>query len=304
MKKPILLLLFSFNFLVGFTQTKYYYNYYYGINGGYWMPVEKNSADYYSFTDMDTLTVGEITFYDTTGNVFAKDYYENQKLTQSRHYYKNGKKKYLLELDFNTKVSNVSIDLMKLNSINYTLNMKNFWDSLGSKIDMVDSCLFTDYYSNGKIMTEGKYYKGFPAGTWKVYYQNGNLMYQRNYFGMNRWTYDFILSSTGDTLVKNGKGKFTITYPDGKPSYTGEYVEGNLIGPFQAYYPNGQLWYKGNYSYGKHDGKYESYYVNGSVKATGNYMNGGKKGRWKWYDKQGRLIKSYFFESASSDDQW
>jgi antitoxin component YwqK of YwqJK toxin-antitoxin module len=297
MKKFAFCIILLFHFIFSFSQTKYYYNYCLGINGPFWVTAEKDSSNFYAFVDLDTLTFGEILFFYKSGELFAKDFYDKQKLAESKHYYKNGKKKYVLSKEYNSTALDVSSDLMKVHNISSNLKMKNMWDSLGKKIDPDKPFYLIDYYPNGNRMREGKYMNGFADSTWKGYYENGHLMYQGYYSGQHRaWRFDFILSSRGDTLVKNGRGKFIITYENNRPSYVGEYISGHLTDQLKTYYPNGQLRYSVYYSNGRYQGKYESFYSNGMMKSVGNYVSGGKKGEWTWYNKQGKVVKFKKFE--------
>ena len=83
----------------------------------------------------------------------------------------------------------------------------------------------------GKI--QGKISKGLKNGTWKIYYQNGQLSYK--------------------VIYKYGKkeGKYLRFWRNGKAMAKGNYKNDKQEGEYLSYYKNGQLWAKDIYKNGQ-----------------------------------------------------
>lgn len=79
----------------------------------------------------------------------------------------------------------------------------------------------TQYYNNGKILSDGKMKSGLRDGLWVSYYDNGQKWSENNY--------------------KNGvlDGKTTTWYPNGKPQYVGAYKDNVPFGKWKFWAQNG-----------------------------------------------------------------
>jgi membrane associated rhomboid family serine protease/antitoxin component YwqK of YwqJK toxin-antitoxin module len=61
----------------------------------------------------------------------------------------------------------------------YFLN--NVWDSLGQQLVTNGTGRVVEYYSNGRLKTEGTIFNGQRNGSWKGYYQNGDMHFLEEY---------------------------------------------------------------------------------------------------------------------------
>ncbi len=194
-------------------------------------------------------------------------------------FYKNGKLKY----------SSNFLD-------NYQNGLSTEFDSLGNKISefkrsngyyITDSlCYHKEWFSNGKTKInskgESKYCKT------QEWYQNGQIK-----------LIDFEID-TG-TLVKE-----IAWCENGQKIYEWD-TRDTSIRPYFTYYCDGNIETKCNIVYGTpllKIGKYQEFYDTGKIKIDGYYKmeeNGAgytvKSGEWKYYNEQGILFKSEFYEN-------
>ena len=84
--------------------------------------------------------------------------------------------------------------------------------------------IIKDYFTNGKIFFEGKYFNGKWNGKGKQYDSNGNLIFEGEYKNDKKWNgkgYDD--SNNVIYELKNGIGKIKKFY-NGKLLFEGEYI--------------------------------------------------------------------------------
>ena len=131
----------------------------------------------------------------------------------------------------------------------------------------------------------GKFKNGKRVGTWKGYYDNGQISFLGNYEGGKR-------HGSWETYHSNGHLFRHEKYKDGKPNgewksyhYNGSlrgidnYKDGELEGNSEAYWDNGQLYHRGTYKGGKREGYWVQFFINGNphISKTGTYINGVKQ---------------------------
>ena len=128
---------------------------------------------------------------------------------------------------------------------------------------------------NGEILCDyggvmGIYVKGKPDGFQRDWYENLQVMYDRNY--------------------KDGKedGLGREWYKNGQLKSEGNWKDGELDGLDRWWYEDGQLKIETNFKDGKRDGLCRGWHENGQLKFDYNYKDGKLISKKDW-DKDGRL---------------
>jgi uncharacterized protein len=172
-----------------------------------------------------------------------------------------------------------------------------------------------DYFSNGKVQSEGQYTdsrrsgtwkfynasqkveqtgsynNGRPDGLWKWYYEDGTLLREEEYFQGQRDGSCTEYSATGQIIAqgtysdgeKNGEWK----YNTGDYTEEGKYIIGLKDGIWKAYYPSGKLKFKGNFVQGNPNGTQTYYYESGNIKELQYFQMGIREKIWKKFDEDG-----------------
>lgn len=133
------------------------------------------------------------------------------------------------------------------------------------------------WYKKGIKQVEGFVDNGKKAGTWKLYFQGGQLKKQSTY--------------QNDT--ENGEEIFW--FENGKLEKKGSYTNGKLNGKYEWYYENGQKKQEGFFVNGKEDSIWREWFENGNPKMVGHFTNFEKNGNWTWWDEKGKIttLKNY-----------
>lgn len=130
-----------------------------------------------------------------------------------------------------------------------------------------------EYYDSGKPreIIEVDKNTGKPDGSYKEFYENGNLKVEGNF--------------------KEGKqhGSYKKYYSNGEIHIKGSYKDGELDGVRKTYYKNGELEKKEKYKAGKLHGSFKSYYENGELNVKTSYTNDTLDGDYEKYDDKGQL---------------
>lgn len=212
------------------------------------------------------------------------------------------------------------------------------------------------YYQNGKIESEGWYVEDEREGEWYYYNERGILTSHRYYIDdelhgyqeyfdqkgrkneeseikdgllWSRMRYD----STGTVIYKynseNGTGKYSYTFPNGKPwleqEYKNGYLEGttarftyNEIKVLEATYVNGQQhghrteyyeqsgkpYISADYAYGERTGKYSATYENGNKRWEENYYNGNLDGHQMYFHENGQVQREGTWYYGNLDGEY
>ena len=77
-----------------------------------------------------------------------------------------------------------------------------------------------------------------------------------------------------------------------------EYRNGLKHGKRKRWYEDGQLFKEGEMVEDKWDGKYREWYPDGSPKLIGHYAEGKQDGEWLFFDKNGVVLPSIFYENG------
>ena len=184
--------------------------------------------------------------------------------------------------------------------------------------------------SAGRLIYEGRFKDGFPAGKFSYYYPNGRLktvslvsgegkravtvsyfpngrkMAAGNYLDEKKdSTWQFFSESNG-TLVsqetyKAGviEGLSKVFYPEGGLSELHFYKDGIRDGIWEQYYLDGKLKLRGGYKAGEKQGLFKTYYNSGKLMMEGQYAMGHQDGTWTYYTENGSVLKKEFYEKGN-----
>ena len=113
----------------------------------------------------------------------------------------------------------------------------------------------TEIKSNGYVQT-GKISKNYRVGTWKYFYDSGELFQKGNF------------------KKSKESGLWKIYHPNGALKQIGKFKNGNINGHWKFYHDNGMLYGTGNAVMGKFDGEWKWFFRNGQIHTVRNYENG------------------------------
>lgn len=183
---------------------------------------------------------------------------------------------------------------------------------------------YKSWYSHGGMQEEGWYGNDKLQGEWLNYDKHGALTSRcwyldgaRNGIKTDYWpngkvhtVYEYRMDklmsmmeydTTGKVInivkLKNGSGKFTSRYPNGKLYSECNYVNGNIEGPFKVYYPDGSLQAVRHFKHGILDSAYVIYSYGGKIQIEGSYKMNEKDGMWKYYLPRGSLYSTEEYKS-------
>ncbi|PWB26027.1 toxin-antitoxin system YwqK family antitoxin [Flavobacterium sp. HTF] len=163
-----------------------------------------------------------------------------------------------------------------------------------SKNPQLKDSTHTYFYPNGKLkkieyykITESKHVRSLlmdhRVGTWKTYYENGNIKESTDY---------------GDEEERTQKnGKYLSYYENGNVETEALYSGGWLIGVYKSFYENGKLKeYVSNHSLSRKNGLVKTYYENGVLESEIIYDSGQKNGKATEYFENGKIKNSGIYE--------
>ncbi|NQV03249.1 MAG: hypothetical protein HQ542_11425, partial [Bacteroidia bacterium] len=129
----------------------------------------------------------------------------------------------------------------------------------------------------GELTIMGNYANGLKDGTWETYLSNLQIFRVETYDKGKR---------NGMTLQFNRKGKI---------SNVEHYKNNKLDGLVYIYRPNSsRLQKEQHYTNGMLTGLFRNFYDNGKIQEEAFYKDNQKHGPSKWFNKDGRLIASYY----------
>ena len=178
-----------------------------------------------------------------------------------------------------------------------------FSDSIHSKT--------TSYHPNGRVLSEGCYYRTLKDSTWKFYNEYGKIVTQESYkLGVKNGLWKIFFTENGQASeevnwLNNIKdGPWNEFFEDGKPRVKATYQNGEIEGLFQSFYPNGKIDQSGTYKHSQKDGIWISFADNGESNYKEVYKNGILKKKEIYLKVDGKvkpleLIKvayAYYFE--------
>ena len=148
------------------------------------------------------------------------------------------------------------------------------------KIELPESVLkldtmFREFYDGGeKLKFEGLIHNGGMTGTWKTYYESGNIKSTVNY----------------DNGMLEGDAWFYYDTSENTKQAEASFENDEQNGNYFEYYESGTQKAKIEYNDGKAFGDAEYYYPNGKLKIKAEYKKGLKNGKWIYYDEKGKPI--------------
>lgn len=150
--------------------------------------------------------------------------------------------------------------------IDGTLEMKGYYDNKG-----IRNGHFSFFRKNGKKLKEGIFERNEMRGLWNYFNEKGNLIAQLNCKNSTNFVPLLLINNQGDTLLKNGNGKFIFSCRKDFPSvFSADYsVQGEVIN-------------------GKKEGNFNYWIGEVSEKRTAGYSETFKKDEFK----TGRQISS------------
>ena len=201
----------------------------------------------------------------------------------------------------------------------------NVTDSYGRK-----QGLWRKRDSVGRIVYEGRFKDGIPAGEFRYFYPDGKLktvsvlsnqgkravttsyflngrkMAAGNYLNEKKdSTWQFFSESTG-TLVSeeeyvNGMitGFSKVYYPAGGLSEEFEYKNGIRDGRWEQYWLDGKIKLIAAYRAGEKQGLFKTFYNSGQLMITGQYIAGRQDGVWIYYNEKGVITKKETYQNGS-----
>ncbi len=152
------------------------------------------------------------------------------------------------------------------------VEMKTFKVNLPEAYLKLDT-VYKEFYDGAaeKIKLEGLIHNGGMTGTWKSYYESGNIKSSVNY----------------DDGKLEGEAFFYYDTPENTKKADANFENDELTGMYFEYYKNGAQKAKIEYDEGKAYGDAEFYYPNGKLKIKAEYKKGLKHGKWIYYDERG-----------------
>lgn len=183
--------------------------------------------------------------------------------------------------------------------------------------------------SAGRVIYEGHFKDGYPAGEFRYYYPDGKQktvthvsnqgkrVVTISYFVNGRKmaagiyinekkdsTWQFFSESNG-TLVseenyKDGliDGLSKVYFPEGGISELHNFKQGIRNGPWEQYYPDGKIKLRGTYKAGEKQGAFKTFYTSGQLMITGQYISGHQVGTWIYYNEKGIVTKKEIYDQG------
>ena len=177
------------------------------------------------------------------------------------------------------------------------------------------------YYEDGQVQFEKLFSKELPDGTWKYYYDNGQLFasadFSKNrqfgsgwqffnregkpwYQGMNVspdtgldsvYVTDLGMFGTPTTVVFCSGANHDVVqfYSNYTVRSTERLVNGKREGRVIFYYPGGNPQTEAFFENGVENGTYTVFHPNGVPYYRGQYTGGVRTGIWEFYDEEGNL---------------
>jgi antitoxin component YwqK of YwqJK toxin-antitoxin module len=184
--------------------------------------------------------------------------------------------------------------------------------------------------SAGRVIYEGRFKDGIPAGKFSYFYPDGKLktisivsdegkravtvsyfpngrkMAAGNYLNEKKdSTWQFFSESNGSLVsqetYKAGliEGQSEIFYPEGGLSESFFYRRGIKDGLWEQYYLDEKLKLRGAYKAGEKHGPFKTFYNSGKPMIEGQYNLGHQDGTWSYYNEKGVVSKKEYYENGN-----
>jgi antitoxin component YwqK of YwqJK toxin-antitoxin module len=181
----------------------------------------------------------------------------------------------------------------------------------------------------GRLIYEGRFKDGVPAGEFRYYYPDGKLKTVSQVSGQGRRavtvsyfpngkkmaagnyldekkdsTWQFFSESNG-TIVSMEPyraglidGISKVFFPEGGLSEINGYKNSIKDGPWEQYYLDGKLKLRGTYKAGEKEGVFKTFYNSGQPMITGQYSLGHQDGTWTYLDEKGTVTKKEIYDKG------
>ncbi len=208
--------------------------------------------------------------------------------------------------------------------------LRNYTDINGNK-----QGYWEKKYKNGNIAYQVTFKNNKIIGTYKRYYENGQVFALINYpahpDSLSEATYfwdDGKLLAKGHFIeqkLKEGlwtyynteekksaeinythgvlNGNKTVYYHSGTPSYKATYKNGVKDGVEVRYYDNGEKETEQQIKNGKFEGKIYVYYPSGKFKIMGSYKNNLKDGKWTFFNTSGEVDYTIIYHNGKAENE-
>ena len=149
-------------------------------------------------------------------------------------------------------------------------------------------------HENGKLRYVGTFDHGKEVGTFRFYFDDGDIRAINKFRGNTGICYSY---QFGSDSVLAAEGKYIDSKRDS--IWTFYDIDGNVVaresfkndvrnGLSETYYPNGRVAESVTYKNGKKIGEWKQFYDNGRPKAKGTYVNGSLQGEVIYYALTGK----------------
>lgn len=162
------------------------------------------------------------------------------------------------------------------------------------------------WYSTAGSYEEGRFSKGIPDGSWKVWYENGQLKFLRTYSSdkYRRMLQEFvhpnprmILYPITNLYIRNRQAALQelnafshFADNESESPYLPLFNEALLHGPYATYNEDGTVRDSGQYSNGLREGIWIETDASGN-RWKGRYQHGLRTGSWKYTDANETVLK-------------
>jgi antitoxin component YwqK of YwqJK toxin-antitoxin module len=171
---------------------------------------------------------------------------------------------------------------------------------------------YKEWYESGNLMCEGQWVKGNVSGEWIEYYDAPDKIGKKgNYVDGKQegmWEYRYENGKLRKVIhYRNDDrhGSYKEWHESGNLRYEGQYVKGNKSGEWIEYYdaPD-KIRNKGNYVDGKQEDRWVLWHENGKVSNVIYYRNNDRHGNYKEWYKSGNLRYEGQYVKGNKSGQW
>lgn len=281
-------------------------------------------------------------FYDQLGDTIEKiNYYLGKKNGYHFSYFVEEKSKNELkckELYVNGKKNDDSYFYYPGGNVRKVIPYQNNKkQGVGFEYDPTGRVISITRYRKGEIIVHEKINRynenGGKEGTWKEFYENGNLKIEKNYtsnkldgyvkrYNIEGQLVNSIRYEHGEVDVEensiNSEIEIKETYDDnGNLIFQGSFKGKIPVGIHRSFNEKGAVISAKTYDIkgdltaigivlpnGWENGKWAYYYQNGKKKAEGNYINGKKTGKWTFFYINGRVEQTGSYSAGKLSGFW
>ncbi len=154
--------------------------------------------------------------------------------------------------------------------------------------------LWKKNHKNGKLRYVGTFDHGKEVGTFRFYFDSGEIRAINKFRGKTGVCYslqfgsDSILAAEGKYIDSRRDSVWTFYDIDGNLVARETYKNDKKNGVSETYYTNGKVAESITYDNGQKTGVWRQYYENGRPKAKGTYVNGSLQGEATYFGPNGK----------------